>query len=146
MASITAGIFETAAKFPDATAIEVVRAGGIDQTTFGELVERANHCSGWLVARGTKPGDRVAILADNDAAWIAVYLGTLRIGAVAVPLDTAYASKQVAAILESSGARLIVTTPRYLATALEGVKRGGGSGPRVALMSGAAPDTETIDW
>ena len=34
----------------------------------------------WLHAQGVVPDDRVAILADNDARWIAAYLGILRLG------------------------------------------------------------------
>ena len=50
----------------------------------------------WLAAHGVGYGDRCAILADNDARWCAVYLALLRLGAIAVPLDTNYVATQVA--------------------------------------------------
>src|SRR5712692_10671789 len=70
-------------------------------------------------------GERCAILADNDARWCAAYLGVLRIGGVAVPLDTAYKPQQIAALLGDCGARIVFTSPRYLPGALEAVKLAG---------------------
>ena len=61
----------------------------------------------WLAAEGIAPGDRCAILAHNDAHWCAAYLGILKRGAVAVPLDTNYSAAQVATILRDSGATLL---------------------------------------
>jgi long-chain acyl-CoA synthetase len=66
------------------------------------------------------PGDRVAILADNDARWCAAYLGILRIGAVAVPLDTAYNPEQIATVVRSSGARLVFADERHIDSARSG--------------------------
>lgn len=83
-------------------------------------------------------GDRVAILADNEARWISAYLGALWIGAVAVPLDTAYKPAQVATILASSGACVLVTTPKFLDTARVGCAAIAAT-PRLALLSGDAP-------
>jgi long-chain acyl-CoA synthetase len=110
-------IAETAARFPDRTAIERVGAdGGLETTTYSELIARAGAASAWLTSTGIVPGDRVAILADNDAAWIAAYLGILRMGAVAVPLDTAYKGAQVHAVLENATAAAILTTAKYSET------------------------------
>ena len=61
----------------------------------------------WLAAHGVAAGDRCAILADNDAAWCAAYLGILRIGAVAVPLDTNYSAAQVATIVRDASPRVL---------------------------------------
>jgi long-chain acyl-CoA synthetase len=80
----------------------------------------------------------VAILADNSATWIAAYLAALRLGAVAVPLDTAYKGPQVHVVLANSGAKLIFATPRYFETAAAGARLSGASPPAVVLLSGAA--------
>ena len=50
-------------------------------------------------------------------SWIAGYLGILRIGAVAVPLDTAYKPAQVRTVLDNAGARVLFTTPKYATAA-----------------------------
>ena len=106
-----------AGRFPDRTAIEVLREGppapSIDTWTYAQLEADAGRWSAWLVAKGIQPGDRCAILAENDARWIGAYLGVLRIGAIAVPLDTNYKPHQVKSIADNCGARLILTTAKY---------------------------------
>ncbi len=111
-----------AATFPDRTAIEVLRDGpstpapgasNIESWTYAQLQADAGRWSAWLVERGVQPGDRCAILADNDARWIGAYFGVLRIGAVAVPLDTNYKAAQVKTVADNCDARVILTTRKY---------------------------------
>src|SRR5262245_14029055 len=121
---------------PARVAIEQLRTDGqIDSTTYGQLEALAGRIGAWLQSTGIASGDRVAILADNDARWIAAYLGALRIGAVAVPLDTAYKAPQVSTVMQNSGARLLFTTPRYLDTAKAGVVSAPGGARIVELGS-----------
>ena len=84
-------------------------------------------------------GHRVAILADNDGRWIACYLGVLRLGAVVVPLDTAYKTAHVHTILRDSGARVLFTTSRYAETAQAAVALAGDSAPAVRLLGDDLP-------
>src|SRR5688572_8776188 len=72
----------------------------------------------WLAAEGLAAGDRCAILAHNDAHWCAAYLGILKCGAVAVPLDTNYSAPQVATIVRDSGAKLLLVSETLRANAL----------------------------
>ena len=113
--------------------------GGWTRRRTGSWTAWRRRIGAWLIAQGIAAGDRVAILADNDARWIAAYLGALRIGAVAVPLDTAYKAGQVRTVLDNSGARLLFTTPRYLATAQAGVAQASPS-PGIVLLHGEAPN------
>lgn len=99
---------------PGRIAVEVQRADRVDATTYGELDDLAARVAGWLAARGCSKGDRVAILADNDARWCAAFVGVQRLGAVAVPLDTSYVSSQVGTLLEDSGARVVIAGERYV--------------------------------
>jgi long-chain acyl-CoA synthetase len=119
------------------TAIEVQRKDHVDAITYARLREMAERTAAWLAVIGIDSGDRCAILADNDADWCAAYLGVLRRGAVAVPLDTAYKPSQVDTLLRDSGARVCFTTPKYLATVEEG-RRLGSSDCRVVLLHGEA--------
>jgi len=102
-----------AARFPERTAIDVQRRDRLDSTTYRELEARAGRIAAELAAGGIDPGDRCCILAENDAHWCAAYLGILRLGAVAVPLDTSYKPAQVATLLGDSGARVIFTSARH---------------------------------
>jgi long-chain acyl-CoA synthetase len=77
-------LLEPAARTPDAVAL-------VDEqgpTTYGELAERASRLAGLLIRDGVQPGDRVAIEAHNTVAFVVSYIGALRVGAVAVPLNT----------------------------------------------------------
>jgi long-chain acyl-CoA synthetase len=114
--------FDAAAKqFHDRPAIEVQRPSHIDAWSYQQLHDRAIAVAGWLTTQGVQPGDRCAILADNDAHWCAAYLGILRIGAVAVPLDTNYSAQQVATIVQDSGARILLTDARLSTVAHDAV-------------------------
>jgi len=107
-------LFAAAARtFPDRPAIEVVRPTGTDTWTYAQLDTDAMLWAGWLTAQGVVPGDRCAILADNDARWIGAYFGVLRIGAVAVPLDTNYKTAQVRTVADNCDAKVIFTTAKY---------------------------------
>jgi long-chain acyl-CoA synthetase len=140
VSNFAARISSVAAAKPNQTAVEQVHAdGSLEATTYGALDAFAGRVAAWLLASGVRAGDRAAVLADNGADWIGTYLGVLRIGAVAVPLDTAYKSAQVRTVLENSGARLLFTTPRYLDTARDAVASGGPGSARIVLMNGNSP-------
>lgn len=107
------------------TAIEVQRHEGVESITFEELARMAAQARARLAAKGLGPGDRCVILAENDARWGAAFLGILQIGAVAVPLDTNYAPKQIARLLQDSSARLVVASARIEAAAREAASLAG---------------------
>jgi long-chain acyl-CoA synthetase len=130
-------ITETAGRFPGRPAIEVLRPSGLETTTYASLISHAGRFRTWLESDGVAPGDRVAILADNDATWIAAYLGILGLGAVAVPLDTAYKAAQIRAVIENSGARVLFTTAKYASASREAAT---GSSTTVHLLADAPAD------
>jgi long-chain acyl-CoA synthetase len=72
-----------AARTPDAVALRA----GADAVTYAELEARAARVAGALRADGIEPGERVAIEGHNSVAFVVSYLGALRVGAVAVPLN-----------------------------------------------------------
>ena len=78
----------------------------------------ASSWAAWLAGEGIAAGDRCAILAHNDAHWCAAYLGILKRGAVAVPLDTNYSAAQVATIVRDSGAKLLLVSEKLRGNAL----------------------------
>lgn len=113
-------IFEdTVRQFADRTAVEVQRADALDRFTYAALHELSLDRAVRLIEAGVQPGDRVAILAHNDAHWCAAYLGALAAGAIVVPLDTNYTAAQVGTILRDAGARLLFASERTRAVAAE---------------------------
>lgn len=115
---------DTVARFGKRTAIEIQRPDRVDRFTYRQLHDLAVAHGSWLVSNGVQPGDRCAILAHNDAHWCAVYLGILRAGATAVPLDTNYSAKQAATILRDSGSRLLFVSERLRPVVAEALNDG----------------------
>jgi long-subunit acyl-CoA synthetase (AMP-forming) len=108
-----------ATRIPGTVAVEYCHRAGIDQVTFGELARLAEGAARTLAGLGVGAGDRCAILAENHYRWFVAYLAILRLGAVAVPLDTAYSAAQVRTVLGDSDAKVVVASPRYLGAARE---------------------------
>jgi long-chain acyl-CoA synthetase len=134
----------TAGKFADHIAVETVLRTGAVTHTYSDLRRLADEVASLLITLGAGRGTRCALVADNDARWCGTYLGILRIGGVAVPLDTSYRPGQVRTLVEDSGATVAFTTLRHLPTVQEAVE-GLPSPPRVVLMSGSAPGTTSFD-
>jgi long-chain acyl-CoA synthetase len=133
-----------AERFSGRVAVEWQSRGGLESVTYGELLGHTEAASGFLASRGIGAGDACAILADNDVAWCAAHLGILRLGALAVPLDTHYTPEQIKALLHDSGAKILFTTPRYLAAAEEAV-RACSSSTSVVLLHGTAPGVPSLE-
>jgi long-chain acyl-CoA synthetase len=98
-------------------AVEIQRAKTVERWTYRELHDTALAYAAILKAAGAGPGDRCAIFADNDARWCAAYLGTFRLGAIAVPLDTNYSAAQVAAIVGDARPKVVLVNERLTETA-----------------------------
>ena len=75
----------------DDVAVRVAHADGRDEVlTFAELSQWSGRVATDLVARGIKPGDRVAMMLEPSLAFYAALFGAMKVGAVAVPLFTLF--------------------------------------------------------
>src|SRR5690349_9437807 len=64
------------------------RAGDTTETwSYSRLWDESTRVARWLRTQGITKGDRVVIWGPNSAWWVAAYFGSLRVGAVLVPLD-----------------------------------------------------------
>lgn len=76
--------------------------------TYGELRTESERFAAVLAAQGVRPGDRVATLMGKSREYLTVLMGIWRLGAVHVPLFTAFAPPAIAFRLIGSGARIVV--------------------------------------
>lgn len=113
MNSVSEQFAAAVSRFPDRLAVSLRREDGADRFTYRQLDAMARAAASGLFARGVRAGDRCAILAENGPRWCAVYLGILRLGAIAVPLDTAYTTTQVGTLLHDCGARALVASRTF---------------------------------
>ena len=79
--------------------------------SYGDLIARAAQMANVLVARGVKPGDRVAVQVEKSVANIVLYLGTVRAGAVYLPLNTAYTLNELDYFIGDAEPSLVVCDP-----------------------------------
>ena len=80
-------------------------------TTYGELRAQVAGLRGGLVGLGIEPGDRVAIIANNNWYFVVGYLAALGMGAVAVPLNPQAPPAELARELGTVGARAVLVGP-----------------------------------
>jgi long-chain acyl-CoA synthetase len=80
-------------------------------TTYGELRDQAARLRRRLAADdlGLAPGDRVAIVCDNEPAFVLAYLAVLGAGLVAVPLNPQSPDRELARELTAAGCRAVLT-------------------------------------
>lgn len=93
---------------PKRLAIETQDGGHI---SYGDLIARAGQMANVLVARGVKPGDRVAVQVEKSVANIVLYLATVRAGAVYLPLNTAYTLNELDYFIGDAEPSLVVCDP-----------------------------------
>ena len=80
--------------------------------SYGELAERAARLASALRDRfGLLPGDRVAIVAKNSPAYLALLYGVWHAGLAAVPANAKLHGAELGYILEHSGARVCFASP-----------------------------------
>ena len=82
--------------------------------TFAELEESAARAAGRLRELGVERGDRVGVRLPNGPAFVAAWLGALRLGAVVVPLNPLLADPEVDERLRISGARVLIEEEQWL--------------------------------
>jgi fatty-acyl-CoA synthase len=58
---------------------------------------------------GVRPGERVALVVDNRPEFVAVKLAVARLGAVAVPVNFSYRADELAAVLNSCEASVLIS-------------------------------------
>lgn len=97
--------------------------GSWTDLTFGELRERSMRFAGVLAGLGVGRGDRVSTLMGKGVDLVTVLLGTWRVGAVYVPLFTAFAADAVAARLTAADVKVVVTDSEQRAKVPAGSRR-----------------------
>jgi benzoate-CoA ligase len=76
--------------------------------TYGELAAAVGRSAAALASMGVVRGDAVAFLLKDSPLFCAAYLGALRLGAVAIPLNPRLSPDDIAYVLQDAGARLVL--------------------------------------
>jgi len=98
-------MLEVAAEnFADRTAIVC----GERRVCYAELDKAANKAANALLNMGVRKGDRVATLMANSPEFVDIYFGTLKAGAIPVPLDVRYKIDEMGLVCDSCQPRILV--------------------------------------
>ena len=78
------------------------------RVTYSEAAQKAQALSMSLFELGVRRGDRVALIMTNLVECVYIYLSTLRLGAILVPINTWFKDHEVEYELTHSGARHLI--------------------------------------
>jgi carnitine-CoA ligase len=87
--------------------------------TAREMDRAANRAAHALAGLGVVAGDRVATLLENSPEQVISFFAALKLGAIQVPINTAYKGEFLRHVLADSGARVVVTQASLAARVAE---------------------------
>jgi len=83
--------------------------GTVRKVSYGELDWMILRLAGWLRAQGIKPGDAVGIYMPMVPEIVAAFFACLKVGAIAVPVFSAFAAPALAVRLADAEAKILFT-------------------------------------
>lgn len=93
---------------PSRLAIETLDGQHI---SYGDLIARSGQIANFLLKRGVKPGDRVAVQVEKSVQNLILYLAVVRAGAVYLPLNTAYTLNELDYFITDAEPSVVVCDP-----------------------------------
>jgi crotonobetaine/carnitine-CoA ligase len=99
-----------AAEMPN---MAVLRTSAQD-VTYASAVHQSNRAAHVYRELGLRRGEHCLLMLDNGPAWIPSWWGLARIGAVEVPINTAFRGEMLRYVIDDSDARVLVIEAHYL--------------------------------
>ncbi|MEC8500099.1 MAG: AMP-binding protein, partial [Pseudomonadota bacterium] len=113
--------------------------------SYGDLIDRVNQLAQVLLANEVEPGDRVMVQVDKSPENLALYLATLKVGGVYVPLNTAYTEAELDYFVTDAQPQLFVgAEQRAGVNCLTLNEHGEGSLMQAAKSAASANECETV--
>ncbi len=98
----------------DKIALQTKQGDTYRQYSYREVLKQVQALAGGLLDMGLRPGERVAIVAENRPEWAITYLGIVTAGGTAVPLDIQIPPAELAVVLAESESRIVVASAQTL--------------------------------
>jgi long-chain acyl-CoA synthetase len=140
-ATLTDALFANAARVPDKVIIRYKVGENFRGVTAKEFADRVERVAAGLVARGVRPGERVAIMSRTRFEWTVVDYAAWVSGAVSVPIYETSSAEQVEWILQDAGVVLAVVETARHADLVEQVLPGTPALRHVLVIDDGALDT-----
>ncbi len=109
--------------------------------TYRQFHDAARRTAAFYLGLGVGPGDRVCLFLPNGPEILLSWFGLSLIGAVAVPINTAYRRDELAFILRDAGAAVLVAHADLAETAAAAVDLAPAIATRIVVG-----ETETEGW
>ena len=92
---------------------------GDEQVTYRQLLENVNRMGNALLGLGVRMEQRVAILMPDNPECVYAFFGAIKIGAVAIPMNTILMPKDYEYLLNDSRARILIVHSSLLGHIME---------------------------
>jgi long-chain acyl-CoA synthetase len=102
---------DAVARVPDKVAIIDLFGGRERCATYRELDQRMDRVASTLARLGVQPGERIAMLIGNRTEFIEFFFGSMRAGAIPLPLNTRLAADSLERIIGEARCVLAVVDP-----------------------------------
>jgi fatty-acyl-CoA synthase len=96
---------------PDREAMLFLPSG--ERFTYAELNARANRLANWMRELGVEKGDRVSVLAHNCVAYIDLFYGLAKIGAILAPLNWRLVAPELIYIVNDCQPKVLICGPEF---------------------------------
>lgn len=123
--------------------------------TYGDMLALSARLAHALKARGVEVGDRVAVQVEKSPEAIMLFLACLRVGAIYLPLNTAYTLTELEYFIGDAEPRVVVASPKTGAAVGELAARlgvgatetlgTGGDGSLMELAAGQPADFPDVE-
>jgi long-chain acyl-CoA synthetase len=120
--------------FPDKTAV----IEDNKRISYRELGSMVDSFSSFLTSKGINKGDTVAIVLPNSIEFVIAFFSIASLGAVSVPINTAFKKGEIAFYVNHSSAKLVLTEVKLKSLAEDAVSD---TGTSVAVVKG-----ENAEW
>jgi crotonobetaine/carnitine-CoA ligase len=113
--TVTAVLSRAAKQFPDQIFLDFQG----EKYTFSEIDEKSTRLAHGLLARNVARGDRVGSILDSNLDSVLLWFAVNKIGAIHVPINTAYKGEFLRHQFASAGCRIMVSENDYASRILD---------------------------
>ena len=114
---------------------------GSVRVTYSELSLLVDKLSAYLSSHGVKKGDKIIILLPNSIEFVVSFFAVSEVGAVSVPISTAFKKEEIEFYIQHSGAGLVLTDKEHEHL----LKDSTISGIQVLVVTGTGADWQGFD-
>lgn len=116
--------------------------------SYSEVRSRVETFAFGLAAMGLRPGDRVAIIAENRPEWVISDLAIISLGGIDVPVYPTMTSKQIEYIFNDAGVKMAIVSNQFQLNKVMRAYPDVASLEKIILIAekGPIPEPDTISF